>query len=333
MQQTIYNNVTKHLMKNLYLILFSVIIILSCDHKTEKSGTIISGRINQTESQTVYLNEINHFDNLNENYIIDSTSISENGEFIFKKHNLNSKLVSIATKDFKPFTYQIYSTAPQTYFFGNCEKFFTSIPTFYITNEESININWIETENIDSISSPDNSGALQVKLREFYLNSNKIDASNLDYDSKVNIKDNWKQMLKERDFDLKSIEDNNSSLNESFNNFIYSEIYLGHLNKFLSWYEEFYPENVELAINNPLSNSIYLEIFNEYNNHNWNSKSLEYYKFTERYVNHHMNIESKSFKNYYEPTEIKRNLADRVLERENRERYLELIDKRIKNVL
>ena len=140
-------------------------------------------------------------------------------------------------------------------------------------------------------------------------------------------------MLKERDFDLKSIEDNNSSLNESFNNFIYSEIYLGHLNKFLSWYEEFYPENVELAINNPLSNSIYLEIFNEYNNHNWNSKSLEYYKFTERYVNHHMNIESKSFKNYYEPTEIKRNLADRVLERENRERYLELIDKRIKNVL
>ena len=40
-----------------------------------------------------------------------------------------------------------------------------------------------------------------------------------------------------------------------------------------------------------------------------------------------MNIESKSFKNYYEPTEIKRNLADRVLERENRERYLELIDK------
>ena len=149
----------------------------------------------------------------------------------------------------------------------------------------------------------------------------------------MNIEDNWKQMLKERDFDLKSIEDNNSSSNESFNNFLYSEIYLGHLNKFLSWYEKFYPENVELAINNPLSNSIYLEIFNEYNNHNWNSKSLEYYKFTERYVNHHMNIESKSFKNYYEPTEIKRNLADRVLEQENRERYLELIDKRIKNVL
>ena len=46
-----------------------------------------------------------------------------------------------------------------------------------------------------------------------------------------------------------------------------------------------------------------------------------------------MNIESKSFKNYYESTEIKRKLANRVLETKNRERYLELIDKRIKNVL
>jgi len=140
-------------------------------------------------------------------------------------------------------------------------------------------------------------------------------------------------MLKERTFDLKSIDDNNLTLNDSFDNFLYSEIYLGHLNKFLNWFEKFHLDNVELAINNPQSKSVYLRIFNEYNNHNWNSKSLEYYKFTERYVNHHMNIESKSFKNYYESTEIKRKLANRVLETKNRERYLELIDKRIKNVL
>jgi hypothetical protein len=329
----LYKHVTKHLMKKLYIIIFSAIIVLSCDNKTEKTGTIISGKLNSSKSKTIYLNSVNHFDNLNENYTIDSTSVSENGEFKFKKHNLSAELVTIATKKFKPFTYQVYSTAPQTYFFGNCEKFFTSIPTFYITDEEYIKINWFETKSIDSISSPDNSGVLQVKLREFYLNSNNIDASNLDYDNKVNIEDNWKQMLKERTFDLKSIDDNNLTLNDSFDNFLYSEIYLGHLNKFLNWFEKFHLDNVELAINNPQSKSVYLRIFNEYNNHNWNSKSLEYYKFTERYVNHHMNIESKSFKNYYESTEIKRKLANRVLETKNRERYLELIDKRIKNVL
>jgi len=310
-----------------------MIIILSCNQKTEKPGTIISGRINQTESQTVYLNEINHFDNLNENYIIDSTSISENGEFIFKKHNLNSKLVSIATKDFKPFTYQIYSTAPQTYFFGNCEKFFTSTPTFYITNEESININWIETENIDSISSPDNSGTLQVKLREFYLNSKKIDVSKLDYDNKLDYRTNWEQMLIEKDFDLKAVNLENIEVETSFDNYLYSEIYLGHLNKFLNWFEENFPEEVENSLKNPNSDNFYLNIFREYNGQIWNSKSLEYYKFTERYVNYNMNIQSKSFENYYQPTEKKRKLAEKVLNGNNRERYLNLIDKRIKNVL
>ena len=320
-------------MKNLYLIIFSAIIVLSCDNKTEKDGTIISGKLISSKAKTIYLNTINHFDNLNENYTIDSTSISENGEFEFNKHNLSSKLVSIATKKFKPYTYQIYSTAPQTYFFGNCEKFFTSIPTFYITDEESININWHETQSIDSISSPDNSGVLQIKLQEFYLNSKNIEISNLDYDSKVNTDDNWEQMLIERTFDLKSINESNLVNDDSFDNYLYSEIYLGHLNKFLNWFEEFYPENVELEINNPQSKNIYLEIFSEYNNHKWNSKSLEYYKFTERYVNHHMNIQSKSFQNYYKPTEMKRKLAKKVLEGKNRERYLTLIDKRIKNVL
>ena len=189
------------------------------------------------------------------------------------------------------------------------------------------------TQNIDAISSPDNSGVLQIKLREFYLNSKNIEISNLNYDNKVSIDDNWEQMLIERTFDLKSIDENNLITDNSFDNYLYSEIYLGHLNQFLNWFEEFYPENVELAINNPQSKNIYLEIFSEYNNHKWNSKSLEYYKFTERYVNHHMNIQSKSFENYYKPTEMKRKLAEKVLEGKNRERYLTLINKRIKNVL
>jgi hypothetical protein len=228
-------------MKNLYIIIFSVILILSCDNKKEKTGTIISGKLNSTKSKTVYLNRVNHFDNLNENYTIDSTSISENGDFKFEKQNLTSELVTISTEKFKPFTYQIYSKAPQTYFFGNCEKFFTSIPTFYITNEESININWNETQSIDSISSPDNTGILQVKLREFYLNSNKINTSKLDYDSKLDYKTNWEQLLIEKLFDLKAVNLDNIKIENSFDNYLYSEIYLGQFNKFLNWFEQNFP--------------------------------------------------------------------------------------------
>jgi hypothetical protein len=320
-------------MKNLYIIIFSVILILSCDNKKEKTGTIISGKLNSTKSKTVYLNRVNHFDNLNENYTIDSTSISENGDFKFEKQNLTSELVTISTEKFKPFTYQIYSKAPQTYFFGNCEKFFTSIPTFYITNEESININWNETQSIDSISSPDNTGILQVKLREFYLNSNKINTSKLDYDSKLDYKTNWEQLLIEKLFDLKAVNLDNIKIENSFDNYLYSEIYLGHLNKFLNWFEQNFPEKVENSINNPKSSDLYSDIFREYDKHKWNPKSLEYYKFTERFVNYNMNVQSKSFENYYQPTENKRKLAGKVLSGKNREQYLKLLDERIKNVL
>ena len=310
-----------------------MILILSCDNKKEKTGTIISGKLNSTKSKTVYLNRVNHFDNLNENYTIDSTSISENGDFKFEKQNLTSELVTISTEKFKPFTYQIYSKAPQTYFFGNCEKFFTSIPTFYITNEESININWNETQSIDSISSPDNTGILQVKLREFYLNSNKINTSKLDYDSKLDYKTNWEQLLIEKLFDLKAVNLDNIKIENSFDNYLYSEIYLGHLNKFLNWFEQNFPEKVENSINNPKSSDLYSDIFREYDKHKWNPKSLEYYKFTERFVNYNMNVQSKSFENYYQPTENKRKLAGKVLSGKNRERYLKLLDERIKNVL
>lgn len=323
-------------MKNLYLIIL-LITILSCNKTTEKTRTIISGKVDSPQSKTVYLNVINHFDNFNENYTLDSTSISKSGEFKFKfkfkKHNLTSKLVSISTQKFKPYTYQILSSAPQTYFFGNCERFFTNIPTFYISNEKNINVNWTENVNIDSISSPDGTGTLQVKLREFYLNSKKVDKSTLDYFVKSDYKSNWEQMVIEKEFDLKSVDLDNINIENSFDNYLYTEIYLGHLNSFLNWFEQFHLDRVELALNNPQSKSIYLNIFAEYNNHNWNSKSLEYYKFTERYVNHYMNIESKSFKHYYEPTEIKRKLASKILKRENRKRYLKLIDNQIKKAL
>lgn len=321
-------------MKNIFTLLLLFTILLSCTRQNNEVGIIISGRIISPKSHMVYLNEVNHFNNLNENYTIDSTSVSETGEFVFKKHNLQSKLITIATESFKPYTYQIYSTAPQTYFFENCEKFFTSIPTFYITDEDSLNINWIHIpKGIDSISSPDQSAALQIKLREFYLGSKKPNSSSVNYDNKVDFKKNWRQMLIEKDNDIKNTNFKNIEDENSFDNYLYTEVYLGHLNRYLNWFEEHYYENVEASLKNPNSQEFYSNIFSNYNMHEWNSKSLEYYKFTERYVNHYMNIDSRSFKHYYKPSEQKRKIAKKFLDGKNRKRYLALINEQLKNGL
>ncbi len=294
---------------------------------------VISGKLFSSKSKMIYLNKIDHFDYFNDEYTIDSTSVSENGEFKFNSQNLSSELVSLSTEKFQPYTYQIYSVAPETYYFGNCAKFFIAIPTFYISNEKSININWHETNDIDSISSPDNTGILQVKLREFYLNSDKMDVSKLDYDKKIDFKTNWEQMLIEKEFDLKAANLDNIQNENSFDNYLYSEIYLGHLNRYLKWFEHYFPDTVGTLVGNPSSDTFYSNIFLEYNKHTWNSKSLEYYKFTERYVNHFMNLESKKFENYYEPSEKKRKLAEKVLEGKNEKIYLTLIDKQMKKVI
>ncbi len=317
----------------LFTILIAVIFTSSCHGQTENQKTTISGKLFTSKANTVYLNKIDNFDYLNDGFTIDSTSVSENGEFMFNGQNLDSKLVSLTTEKFKPYTYQIFSIAPHTYYFGNCEKFFTSIPTFYITDEESIIINWYETQSIDSISSPDKSGLSQIKLREFYLNSKKIDASSLDYENKQDFAANWEQMIIEKDYDLKKVNLENISIENSFDNYLYTEIYLGHLNQFLNWFEQFFHEDVIASVNNLKQGNFYSNIFSEYNKHNWNSKSLEYYKFTERYVNHYMNVQSKSFEHYYKPSEKKRKLAEKVLDGGNKNRYLTLLNKQIKNVL
>jgi hypothetical protein len=309
----------------------TIIFFTSCNSQIKSESVSISGKLFSSKSKTVYLNKIDHFDYLDDQYTIDSTTVSENGEFKFNAQNLNSQLVSLTTEKFKPYTYQIYSAAPQTYFFGNCEKFFTNIPTFYITDEQSISIDWYEYKEIDSISSPNKSGQRQVNLRDFYLTKNKIDKSDLNYDTKQDFKSTWEQMQIERGFDLKKVNLENIDVEYSFDNYLYTETYLGHLNQFLNWFEEYFQENIESSLHNIESDSFYSSIFLEYNKHRWNPKSLEYYKFTERFVNHHMNIESKSFEHYYIPTIEKRKLAERILKGVNRERYLTLIDKQIDN--
>jgi len=297
--------------------------------------TIVSGVIHSADAKKVYLSKIDHFDYLNNKYVIDSSLISEDGNFEFSPHDLSSNLISITTENFQPFTLQILNKAPETYYFGNCEKFFTSNPTFYLEKNNNIHFEWFENYNIDSISNLSNSKNVerQIKLRDFYLKSKRIDASKLNFDQKIGISENWEQLLIEREFDIKAADLKQIDSVNSFDNYIYTELYLGSLNYFLTWIESNYPGEVKSALQHPEAKTVYSDIFSEYKLHNWNPKSFEYYKFTERYVNHFMNLQSKSFQHYYQPSREKRQQAEKVLDGDNRKRYSRVIDKQLDNVL
>src|SRR5690606_11166772 len=118
-QLSIHEHVTKHLKMtlNLLKIFVATILITSCNSQKDSGKITISGKLLSSKSKTIYLNKIDHFDYFNDKYTIDSTSVSENGDFKFNSQNLNSELVSISTEKFKPFTYQIFSAAPQTYYY------------------------------------------------------------------------------------------------------------------------------------------------------------------------------------------------------------------------
>lgn len=320
-----------HYIKRFSLIIYLLFIIVSCN-KTHSHGTIISGKITPSNTKTVYLNIVDNFDYLNDQYTIDSTFVSQTGDFTFSTQDLDAKLVTITTEKFIPFTYQIYRSAPENFTAGNCAMFFVSIPTLYISDEKNIYINWSKTAGADLINSPDNSGNRQIKLRDFYLNYRVSEANNLNYQIKQDFEKLWQEMLLQKEIDLKSNNLTNNASENSFDNYLYTEIYLGHLNEFLNWFERFYPEDIKAFIRNPKEKNFYSNIFQEYNKHQWNSKSLEYFKFTERYVNFHMNLNISSFNNYYKPSEKKRNIAAKVLNAKNKERYLDLIDKQIKSV-
>lgn len=311
------------------VIVFGLIGVFCCSCNVDKDKVVISGKLFDSKSKVVYLNIVDHFDYFNDGYVLDSAIVSKSGEFKFEKRMLRSKLISLTTKKFLPYTYQIYRVAPETYYFGNCAKFFTNIPTFYVSEESKINVNWYEYEEIDSISSPDNSGMNQVKLRNFYLDTRVVDKNDLNYFVKKDVDSIFKKMLAKRETDIKRLNLLKTSKESSFDNYLYTELYLGHLNDFLNWFEEFYPSQVEYSINNSNHESVYSDIFSEYNNHKWNSKSLEYFKFTERYVNYFMNIKKGSFRTYHLPSDEKKEVVNEVLKGKSKELYLRLINSQL----
>ena len=74
-------------------ILILSLIFYSCNKNENSELTIVSGVIHSSDAKKVYLSKIDHFDYLNNEYLIDSSSISEDGNFEFSPHDLSTDLI------------------------------------------------------------------------------------------------------------------------------------------------------------------------------------------------------------------------------------------------
>lgn len=317
------------------LLFILTLAIFSCkeENSEKKKLLTISGKLISSESKIVYLKMIDNFDYLTDNYIVDSTLVSSNGHFEFKIEHLPSNLLSLSTKNYQPASYIVLRQAPDKYYYGSCARFFASEPTLYLSNTDSVNIEWFDNKGLDSIVHKTSIGKNQNIMRNYYSNISDNVAGHLDRENPLDSQIAWNNVLKDQQEDLISFDISGIKDVNSFENYMYSEIVLNNLNGYLNWYEDVYFDKVNSAIESQRKTGLYNQIFTTYIDHLWNPNSFEYYKFTERFVNYHMNLKNKSFKAYYKPSMEKRERAEKILTGKNRERYLSILDRQIKNVL
>ncbi len=320
-------------MKKKIVLLILVFFSISCrKQKLEIEKTItISGKLISNRTKIVYLKMIDNFNYLGDNYIVDSTMVSNEGEFKFKVNKSSSNLLSLSITNKEPFSYRVLREIPDKYYFGSCAKFFAAEPTFYVSANDSINIDWFNREGLDSVIHKTHLKKTQNLMYQYYSNAHKSVAANLYEEDSIDYETAWNKVIKDQENKLKLIDTFKIRTTESFENYMYTEIVLNNMNIYLNWFENKYPNRVNSAILNSNNDNFYNQILTKYSNHLWNSKSFEYYKFTERFVNYHMNLKNQIFKTYYEPTKEKKQIAKKVLKGKNRKLYLSVLEKQIRN--
>ena len=191
---------------------FFIIILLgftmhSCkeEKQTASQKINISGKLFSAESNTIYLKQIDNFNYLTDNYIIDSTTISSDGKFEFHLDSLPSNLMSLSTENYKPASYIVLRQLPDKYYFGSCARFLAAEPSFYIGKNDSINIDWYD-KAMDSVIHKTDLAGNQDTMHKFYRNIAKNVAGQLDRENPLDYGTAWEKVLKDQKKDLNLID-------------------------------------------------------------------------------------------------------------------------------
>ena len=294
----------------LLLPLIFVLATYSCKHKSFS----ITGSLDTTEERMVYLKKYDHFNYLDNSFILDSCLTDFNGNFSFEINKDYPKLVTLSTHKVKPGTYQVFEKSPQIFYYSMCEKFLASTPTFYIEPQRDYKIShWDDKLEMRSVVFEDvNSN----RLREYYKTVDFRKDLRDENRKRVEVskEEALRTVMAYRDYFLDKYDLNRSFPENSFEHYFKTEIYLGALNEFLQWYS--------FETERDLNDNFYSDLMANYQKEVWHPSSLEYYKFNEHFVTYLMNIGEQSTEKYFPPSNKKLDIARKSVNENIKDIYL-----------
>ena len=306
-------------MKRLLVIILATS-LFNCQNEKKPEYTI-SGKNIEIIGDTVFLKKFKHFDYLDDNYILDTCVVNDKGEFSFKIKESYPKLVSLTNHNKPPNTYQVFKNSPEIFYYSFCANFLAETPTLYLENNLNYKVEHWDSKLNDSSIVYNNKKLNQ--LRKYYRN--------VDY-KKGYIDDNrdflditkeqaWGNVSKIRDSFLSEFNLDKKNSQNSYENYLNTEIKLGAVNDFLIWYLR--------KTDNNITNNFYGDLMEIYNSDKWHPNSVEYYKLTEHYINYKLNIKNGKTKKYYKPSIEKYEIAKEYARENIKELYADNIKKLI----
>ncbi len=307
-------------MKKLIVIIVTIF-LFSCKNEKIEQFTI-SGKSSELIGDTIFLKKFKHFEYLDDNYILDTCIVDSEGKFNFEIKTTYPKLVSITKHNKLPNTYQVFKNTPDIFYYSFCANFLAETPTLYLEKNSDYKIQHWDSKLNDSSIVYDN-----VKLnllRKYYRNADyrKGFVDNNREFLNISKEKAWENVKKIRDSFLKEYNLNEEFKQDSFENYLKTEILLGSINDYLIWYK-----NQE---NNGIKNDFYKELMETYNLKEWNSYSVEYYKMTEQFITYQLNLKYNKNVDYYEPSNDKIEFAKKYARSNISEIYFRNIERLIK---
>ena len=278
----------------------SIILLIFCFGCHSKEHTI-SGVIEDMDKEIIYLKKYDHFNYLDEEYILDSCTIDKNRSFKFILKKEYPNFVTLTTYKHPPGTYQVFAETPEHFYYSFCSNFLAETPTFYIEDGKDYIINhWDSDRNLESVVFNDsNANALRDYYKEidFRKDLRGKDRKPLIVEKEIALS----RILKIRDYYLKKYNLDKDFDKNSFKNYFKTEITLGAITEFLQWFPNVPDRRIDDVFFSKLM-SVYEEDY-------FHPSSLEYYKLTEHYISYKLNIKNKCVKIYYPPSDEKLMIA------------------------
>lgn len=310
----------------LFLIVTSVFCCANLNRQ-EIDLIIIKGNIKGTDSAMLYLKQINPI-SYNSTSILDSAEIKSNGDFIFEVNNSVPLLLNISKHESEHPVHEVLRKDPDKYYYSYCALFYIPEPTFYLTENRNIEIDWTVSELLDSFNFDPITKINQEVFYDFYLKEKLSEGLYQDdgHYKPMDSKTAWDEIQRAINVAQKNYGIDENNFENEFNSYLNTEIVMGAMNLYINWYESMNSDELIEAFESGEIPKLYENAIDMYKSATWNEQSVEYYKMTERYIVFNMNKLKKEFESYYPFSEGKLLMAKSLLRPAIAEKYINNIN-------